>query len=250
MVYFIGAGPGDVDLITVKGRKVLEGADVVIYAGSLVSKEHLNFCKEGAIFIDSAPLTLDEIIEKIKKYNDDDKIIVRLHTGDPTIYGAIMEQMVELDKLGIKYEVIPGVSSFTASCAALKREFTVPEISQSIIITRLSGRTPVPESEDLELLARHRTAMAIFLSVQNIEEVVEKLIRGYGDENTPVAVVYKATWRDEKIITGTLKDISDKVREVGIKSTAQILVGNFLNLSSKSLLYSKDFQHAFREAKR
>lgn len=250
MVYFIGAGPGDVDLITVKGRKILEKADVVIYAGSLVSKEHLNFCKEGAIFIDSAPLTLEEIIENIRKYHDDEKIIVRLHTGDPTIYGAIMEQMVELDKLNIKYEVVPGVSSFTASCAALNREFTVPEVSQSIIITRLSGKTKVPESEDLESLARHKTAMAIFLSVQNIDDVVEKLKRGYGDENTPIAVVYKATWKDEKIITGTLKDISTKVREAGIKSTAQILVGNFLNMSAKSLLYSKDFEHAFREAKR
>ena len=250
MVYFIGAGPGDVDLITVKGRRILEKADVVIYAGSLVSKEHLNFCKEGAIFIDSAPLTLEEIIDNIKKYHDDEKIIVRLHTGDPTIYGAIMEQMVELDKLNLKYEVVPGVSSFTASCAALKREFTVPEFSQSIIITRLSGKTKVPESEDLEYLARHKTAMAIFLSVQNIDDVVEKLKRGYGDENTPVAVVYKATWKDEKIIIGTLKDISNKVREAGIKNTAQILVGNFINMSAKSLLYSKDFEHAFREAKR
>ncbi|MCX7903350.1 MAG: precorrin-4 C(11)-methyltransferase [Caloramator sp.] len=249
MVYFVGAGPGDVDLITVKGRKLLEKADVVIYAGSLVSKDHLKFCRKDVVFIDSSRLTLEEIIEYIKKYDGEEKIIVRLHTGDPTIYGAIGEQMEELDKLNIKYEVIPGVSSFTASCAVLRREFTVPDISQSIIITRISGRTNVPEGEDLELLAKHKTSMAIFLSVQDIDRVVEKLKKGYGDEDIPVAVIYKATWRDEKIILGTLKDIAEKVRREGISKTAQILVGNFLTKSSKSLLYSKNFNHGFREAK-
>jgi precorrin-4/cobalt-precorrin-4 C11-methyltransferase len=249
MVYFVGAGPGDVDLITVKGRKLLEKADVIIYAGSLVSSEHLKFCREDAIIIDSSRLTLEEIIEYIRKYDGEDKVIVRLHTGDPTIYGAIGEQMDQMDKLGIKYEIIPGVSSFTASCSVLKKEFTVPEISQSIIITRLSGRTSVPENEDLELLAKHKASMAIFLSVQDIDKVVEKLIKGYEDENVPVAVVYKATWKDEKIILGTLKDIAEKVKSVGINKTAQILVGEFLKKSSRSLLYSKNFSHGFREAK-
>ncbi|CCJ33941.1 MULTISPECIES: precorrin-4 C(11)-methyltransferase [Caloramator] len=249
MVYFVGAGPGDVDLITVKGRKLLEKADVIIYAGSLVSSEHLKFCREDAIIIDSSRLTLEEIIEYIRKYDGEDKVIVRLHTGDPTIYGAIGEQMDQMDKLGIKYEIIPGVSSFTASCSVLKKEFTVPKISQSIIITRLSGRTSVPESEDLELLAKHKASMAIFLSVQDIDKVVEKLIKGYEDENVPVAVVYKATWKDEKIILGTLKDIAEKVKSVGINKTAQILVGEFLKKSSRSLLYSKNFSHGFREAK-
>lgn len=248
MVYFVGAGPGDVDLITVKGRKLLEDADVVIYAGSLVSKEHLKFCKKGAIFIDSSKLTLNEIIEYIKKFYVEGKKIVRLHSGDPTIYGAIIEQMEELDKLGIPYEVVPGVSSFTASCAVLKREFTVPGLSQSIIITRLSGNTPVPEAEDLEKLAQHKTSMAIFLSVKNIEKVVEKLRSAY-EEDTPIAVVYKATWKEQKVILGTLKDICEKVKEEGIENTAQILVGQFLKKGGRSLLYSKDFSHSCKEAR-
>ncbi|MCX7951643.1 MAG: precorrin-4 C(11)-methyltransferase [Clostridiales bacterium] len=248
MVYFIGAGPGDVDLITVKGRKILEMADVVIYAGSLVSKEHLKFCKGNAKFYDSSTMNLDEIIEIIKKEDLESKVIVRLHTGDPTIYGAIYEQIRELEKNNIKYEVIPGVSSFTASCARLNAEFTVPEITQTVILTRLSGRTLVPDSEDLEKLAAHKSSMAIFLSVHDIENVVKKLINGYKDENVPCAVVYKATWEDEKIILGTLKDIADKVRKNNIKKTAQILVGYFLrDNGTVSKLYDKNFSHEFRE---
>lgn len=249
MVYFIGAGPGDVDLITVKGRKILEKADVVIYAGSLVSKEHLKFCKRDALLFDSAKMSLDEIIEIIKKEDEKSKIIVRLHTGDPTIYGAIYEQIRELEKNNIRYEVIPGVSSFTASCARLNTELTVPEVTQTVILTRLSGRTVVPDCEDLEKLALHRSSMAIFLSVHDIENVVEKLIKGYKDENVPCAVVYKATWDDEKIIMGTLKDIAQKVRENNIKKTAQILVGYFLrDNGTASKLYDKNFSHEFREA--
>ncbi|MGB9840530.1 precorrin-4 C(11)-methyltransferase [Thermovenabulum sp.] len=248
MVYFVGAGPGDVDLITVRGRKLLEKADVVIYTGSLVSREHLKFCKKKAVLIDSSGLTLEEILEVIKTYEGENKIIVRLHTGDPTIYGAIAEQMEGLQKMGIDYEVVPGVSSFTAAGAVLKKEFTVPGLSQTVILTRLAGKTPVPEREDLAQLSKIGASMAIFLSVKNIEDVVKKLRTGYR-EDTPVAVVYKATWEDQKIVLGTLKNICDRVREEGFESTAIILVGEFLTGTGKSRLYSKDFSHAFREAK-
>lgn len=249
MVYFIGAGPGDVDLITVKGREILSRAEVVIYAGSLVSTEHLSFCKEGAEFFDSSAMTLEEVIEVIKKADRDKKLVVRLHTGDPAIYGAIKEQMDELDELSISYEIIPGVSSFTAAAASIKKEFTLPEVSQTVILTRVEGRTPVPEKEDLEKLASIGASMAIFLSVGMIEKVVEKLKRGYG-RNVPVSVVERATWKDERIITGTLEDIADKVKAAGITKTAQILVGDFIDCSyGKSRLYDKSFTHGFREVK-
>jgi precorrin-4/cobalt-precorrin-4 C11-methyltransferase len=176
------------------------------------------------------------------------KTTVRLHTGDPTIYGAIREQMDCLVKHNIPYEVIPGVSSFTASCAAIKREFTLPGVSQTVIITRMEGRTPVPEGESLELLAAHKCSMAIFLSVQDIENVVERLAKGYERYDVPVAVVYKATWPEQKIIFGTLEDIADKVRNEGISNFSQILVGDFIEGDyDRSLLYHPDFTHAFRE---
>ena len=198
MISFVGAGPGNVDLITIKGRRLLEEADVVIYAGSLVSKEHLEFCKEETEFHNSASMTLEEVVEVIERSVKDNLKVVRLHTGDPTIYGAIREQMDLLDAKGISYEVVPGVSSFTAACASIKKEFTLPDVSQTIILTRIEGRTPVPEEEDLESLAKHKASMAIFLSVQEIDRVVEKLVKGYGNDNVPVAIVYKATWEDEK----------------------------------------------------
>lgn len=251
MINFVGAGPGDVDLITVRGRKMLKEADVVIYAGSLVSKEHLNFCKEGCMFYDSSSMTLEEVIEVMKHENSHGKNIVRLHTGDPSIYGAIKEQMDLLDERGIEYNIVPGVSSFTASCAAIKREFTLPGVSQTVIITRLGGRTPVPREEDLERLASHKSSMAIFLSVAHIDSVVEKLKRGYGSGSVPVAVVYKATWQDQKVITGTLDDIAQKVRAEGIKNFAQILVGRFLEGEyDRSKLYDPGFTHGFREGKK
>lgn len=249
MISFVGAGPGDVDLITIKGRKLLEEADIVIYAGSLVSSEHLNFCKEDADFYNSASMTLEEVIEKMKDGVKEDKKVVRLHTGDPTIYGAIREQMDKLNKLNISYEVVPGVSSFTAACSSIKREFTLPNVSQTIILTRIEGRTPVPEGEDLEELARHKASMAIFLSVQDIDRVVDKLKRGYGSEETPVAVVYKASWKDEEVVFGTLKDIGAKVKEKGIKKTAQILVGGFIEGDyERSQLYHPGFSHEYRKA--
>ncbi len=246
MVYFIGAGPGDVDLITVKGRQILERADVVIYAGSLVSSEHMNFCKKDAKIYNSAKMTLDEVIEVMIKNKD--KIIVRLHTGDPSIYGAIKEQMDELDKYSIEYEVIPGVSSFTAAASAIKKEFTLPSITQTVILTRVEGRTEVPKTEDLEKLASIGASMAIFLSISMIDKVVKKLRRGYG-KNVNIAVVERATWEDQRILIGTLDDISEKVKEAKITKCAQILVGDFIDCEyEKSKLYDKSFAHMFRDA--
>ena len=248
MVYFIGAGPGDVDLITVKGRDTLAKADVVIYAGSLVAKEHMNYCKDDVKIYNSAKMTLEEVIEVINKNRD--KLVVRLHTGDPSIYGAIKEQMDELDKLNISYEVIPGVSSFVAAASSIKKEFTLPSVTQTVILTRVEGRTPVPETEDLEKLAKIGASMAIFLSISMIDKVVEKLRRGYG-RNVPIDVVERATWDNERCIVGTLDDIADKVKEAGITKCAQILVGDFIDCDyDKSLLYDKTFTHMYREAKK
>lgn len=249
MISFVGAGPGNVDLITIKGRDLLESADVVIYAGSLVSKAHLEFCKVGADLHDSASMTLEGVIEVMESSLEKGLKVVRLHTGDPTIYGAIREQMDILNSKNISYEVIPGVSSFTAACASIKREFTLPSVSQTVILTRIEGRTPVPEGEDLESLAAHKASMAIFLSVQEIERVVEHLAKGYGSYDTPVAVVYKASWEDEEILMGTLGDISKKVKEKNINKMAQILVGNFIEGDyERSKLYDPSFTHKFRKA--
>jgi precorrin-4/cobalt-precorrin-4 C11-methyltransferase len=249
MVYFIGAGPGDVDLITVKGRDILTKCDVVIYAGSLVSNEHVKFCKEGVEIHNSASMTLEDVLLVMKKAEEDGKMVVRLHTGDPAIYGAIKEQMDELDKLNVKFKVIPGVSSFSAAASAIKKEFTLPGVTQTVILTRVEGRTPVPERENLENLAKIGASMAIFLSIGMIDKVVEKLRRGYG-RNVPVAVVERATWEDERCIIGTLDDISEKVKAANITKCAQILVGDFIDCEyDKSLLYDKSFTHMFREGK-
>lgn len=250
MIYFIGAGPGAADLITVKGRDLLERADVVIYAGSLVSKEHLEYCRSDVQIYNSANMTLEDVIEIMTMEDQMGKLVVRLHTGDPSIYGAIREQMVELDRVSIPYEVVPGVSSFTGAAAAVNREFTLPGVSQTIILTRVPGRTPVPENEDLEKLAAIGASMAIFLSISMIDKVVEKLKKGY-KKNVPIAVVERATWPDQRVIMGTLEDIAEKVKENNITKCAQILVGDFLGDEfEKSLLYDKSFSHMFREADR
>lgn len=247
MISFVGAGPGDVDLITVKGRRLLENADILIYAGSLVSTKHLEFCKKKCKFYNSAGMTLEEVIDIMTEGEEKKLNTVRLHTGDPTIYGAIKEQMDLLKARGIEYEVIPGVSSFTAACSAIKSEFTLPGVSQTIILTRMEGRTEVPQKEDLESLASHGASMAIFLSVKDIDKVVEKLIKGYKSDDIPVAVVYKASWEDEKIIFGTLANIADKIKEENIVKTAQILVGDFLKSDyERSRLYDPSFSHGFR----
>jgi precorrin-4/cobalt-precorrin-4 C11-methyltransferase len=248
-VYFIGAGPGDPDLITVKGRKIIETADVIIYAGSLVNRAVIDCRKAGAVVYNSASMTLEEVIAVMKEGIAAGAVIARVHTGDPSIYGAIREQIDELEKLSILSEVGPGVSAFTAAASVLGMEFTLPGVSQSVICTRLEGKTPVPEEEDLELLASHRASMAIFLSVHMIDDVVKKLSVHY-DENTPVAIVQKATWPEQKIVRGILKDISVKIRDEDIDRTALILVGNFLGSSyDRSLLYDSTFSHGFRKAK-
>lgn len=248
MIYFIGAGPGAVDLITVRGRDLLERAEVVIYAGSLVSKEHIEYCRPDAKIYNSAGMTLEDVMEVMTMEEQMGKTVVRLHTGDPSIYGAIREQMVELDRVGIQYEVIPGVSSFTGAAAAINREFTLPGVTQTVILTRVEGRTPVPETEDLEKLASIGASMAIFLSVSMIDKVVEKLKKGY-KKNVAIAVVERATWDDERIIIGHLDDIAQKVKDNNITKCAQILVGDFIDSDfEKSLLYDKSFSHMFRDA--
>lgn len=249
MVYFIGAGPGDIELITVKGMKLLQKADVVIYTGSLVSGNILDYCKEGVTIYNSASMSLPEVIDAIQESIDQGKMVVRLHTGDPSIYGAIREQMDELDKRGIDFEIIPGVSSFVAAASRVKAEFTLPGVSQTIIITRKEGRTGTSEGGKISELAKHRASMAIFLSVQSISQVVEELLEGY-NENTPVAVVYKATWPEEKIIRGTLKDIAEKVGDEKINRHAQILVGDFMGSQYElSKLYDSSFSHMYRSGK-
>ncbi len=246
-VHFVGAGPGDKELITLKGYKLLSDADVVIYAGSLVNPELLEYCKEGCEIHNSAHMDLQEIIEVMEKGIKENKSVVRLQTGDFSIYGSIREQVEDLHKLDIGYDCTPGVSSFLGAASSLGVEYTVPEISQSVIITRMEGRTPVPSKESIESYAAHQTSMAIFLSVQDIQKVVERLNEGGYPMNTPIAVVYKATWADEKIVKGTLEDIAVKVKENGITKTALILVGQFLGKEyNNSKLYDKDFKHEYR----
>lgn len=248
-VWFVGAGPGDPELITLKGEELLNHAEVVIYAGSLVNKELLDYCSPECEIYDSSKMTLNEIIDVMEKSVNEGKIVVRLHTGDPSLYGAIFEQMCELDKRGINYEVVPGVSSAFAAVSALRKEFTIPGISQTVIFTRFSGKTPVPEKENLEALAKHRASMVIFLSIPYIENVVNALKSGY-PEDTPAYVVYRVSWDDEKIIRGNLSNIVEKVKNEKIKKTALILVGDFLEPKDfmYSKLYSEDFEHEYRKS--
>lgn len=248
-VYFIGAGPGDPDLITIKGKKIIDESDVIIYAGSLVNEQVLQGRKEESVVYNSASMTLEEVIEVMNKSIKEGKKVARVHTGDPSIYGAIREQIDALEKLGIDSEVIPGVSSFVASAAAIKKEFTLPNVSQTVICTRLEGRTKVPERESLESLASHKASMAIFLSVNMIDQVADRLKEHYS-ESTPVAVIQKASWEDQKIVIGNLSNIAEKVKAEGINKTAQILVGGFLGDEYElSKLYDKNFSHGYRSAK-
>lgn len=245
-VYFIGAGPGDPELITIKGARIISEADTLIYAGSLVNAQVLAGAKPGAIIHNSASMTLDEVIEVMKATIAQGKVVARVHTGDPSIYGAIQEQMDQLDELSIDYEVIPGVSSFVATAAALKQEYTLPDVTQTVILTRMEGRTAVPSKEKIAALADHNATMCIFLSVGMISELVEQLREGY-TEDTPVVVVQKASWPDQKVVTGTLADIAEKVQQAGISKTAMIVVSNvFRKEYSKSKLYDPEFTHEFR----
>lgn len=250
-IFFIGSGPGDPELITVKGKRLLQEADVAVYAGSLVNEKVLQYAKKDAAIYNSASMNLEEIMKIMVKAAKTGKKVARLHTGDPTLYSALREQADILEREGIPYVVVPGVSSAFASAAALKDELTMPEITQTVIFTRLEGKTPVPEKERLAELARHNATMCIFLSIGMIEKVVEELKQGYS-ENTPVAVIYRATWADEKIVRGTLKDIAGKVNKAGIKRQAMIIVGKTLGQGSrtKSKLYDRNFEHGYRKNRR
>lgn len=248
-VYIVGAGAGDPELITVKGQKLLQKADVIIYAGSLVNPALLDFAKEGAEIHDSASMTLPEVIETIEKAVAKDLMVVRLHTGDPSIYGAIQEQMDALKKKGIDFEVVPGVSSFLATAAALKQEYTLPGISQTVIITRNEGRTPVPEREKLRSLAAHQATMCIFLSITMLTDVVKELIEGGYAPSTPIAIVQRASWPEQKIVRATLKTIVAEIADKGIDRTAMIVVSRCLGADYElSRLYAPEFSHMFREA--
>lgn len=248
IVSFVGAGPGEKDLITLKGYKLLQKADVVIYAGSLINKGLLDYCKKGADLRDSAKMALGEIIDVMAKAIKADKSVVRLQSGDFSIYGSVREQIEELKKRGIKYQCVPGVSSFLAAASRMGVEYTVPGVSMSVILTRMAGRTPVPEKETIKSFAQHQTSMVIFLSIQGIEKVVAQLEEGGYPADTPAAVIYKATWPDEKQIRGTLKDIAQKVHAAGIKRTALIMVGKFLGHEyNNSKLYDASFSTMFRK---
>ena len=247
MVHFIGAGPGDPELLTIKGKRLIDSADVIIYAGSLVNEKVLADCKEGAQVYNSAYMTLPEVIGVMKEAEARGQSVARVHTGDPSIYGAIREQMDALDELGISYEVIPGVSSFLAAAASMKKEYTLPGVSQTVILSRLEGRTPVPEKEKILSLAKHHATMIIFLSVGKIEVLV-KLIGTSYEKDTPVAVVYKASWPEEVIIYGTLETIAEKVKAAGITKTALVVVGDFLGDKYElSKLYDQNFETEYRK---
>ena len=251
MVYFVGAGTGAPDLITVRGMNLLKKADVIIYAGSLVNPALLDYAGEKCEIHDSAKLTLEEVIDIIKKAEADGRITVRLHTGDQSIYGAVREQMDELDKLGISYESCPGVSACFGAAASLNLEYTLPGVSQSLIITRMEGRTPVPEKESIESFAAHNASMAVYLSMGMLGELSRRLINGGYKNTTPAAIVYKATWPEEEsyiCTVGTLKETADAH---GIKKTALVLVGDFISHGSydKSRLYAPDFSTEYRKAK-
>lgn len=251
MVYFVGAGTGAVDLITVRGMRMLEQADVIIYAGSLVNPELLQYAKNECEIHNSAKLTLEEVLEVMQKAETEGKTTVRLHTGEPSIYGAVREQMDELDRLGISYESCPGVSACFGAAASLNIEYTLPEISQSLIITRMEGKTKVPAKESIESFAAHQASMAIYLSTGMLKELSERLVAGGYSKETPAALVYKATWPEEEAYICTVETLCDTAKEHGITKTALVLVGEVIAHQNykKSRLYAADFSTEFRQAK-
>src|SRR5689334_23055373 len=250
-VYIIGAGPGDPKLLTLRGAELIASCPVVLYTGSLVPRELLATARPDARVLDSSGMTLDQIMDVLVAARDAGHDVARVHTGDPLLFGSTAEQMRRMQALGIEYTIVPGVSSFTAAAAALGRELTLPELSQTVILTRAEGRTPMPAGEKLADLARHGATLALFLSITLLDEVVAALSPAYGSD-CPVAVVHKATCPDQQIVTGTLADVRGKVREAGIKTQSMILVGRVLTAEhfANSRLYDPAFSHRFRKAKK
>ena len=248
MVHFVGAGCGAADLITLRGKTLIETADVVIYAGSLINKQLLDYANSNCDMYDSAKMTLEEVLEVIYAAEKDGKMTVRLHSGDPSIYGAIREQMVQLDNHGIEYAVCPGVSSLFGAAAALKAEYTLPDVSQTVIITRMKGRTPVPEKENMRSLAAHGATMVIFLSTGLLDELQLELIAGGYSPDTPAAIVYKASWDDEKVFRCTVDTLAETAKVNNLTKTSLITVGDFLGDNfERSRLYHPDFTTEFRK---
>lgn len=250
MVHFVGAGSGAPDLITLRGKKFLEQADVIIYAGSLVNPQLLDYAKEGCSIYNSAKMTLEEVLDVMLGAEANGLTTVRLHTGDPCLYGAIREQMDVLDEKGILYDYCPGVSSFCGAASALNLEYTLPDVSQSVIITRMAGRTPVPEKEEIASLASHQATMVVFLSTGLLEKLEERLVAGGYSEDTPAAIVYKATWEDEKTFVCTVGTLAQTARENQITKTALMIIGDVVKHShyNRSELYNPAFTTEFREA--
>ena len=251
MIHFVGAGPGAFDLITVRGQKLLQEADCIIYAGSLVNPILLDYAKEGCIIHDSAKMTLEEVIDVMTEMESQNKMTVRLHTGDPCLYGAIREQMDALEEKGIAYDYTPGVSSFCGAAAALNMEYTLPNVSQSVVITRMAGRTPVPERESVRAFAKHKATMVLFLSTGLLEQTQAELIAGGYEPDTPAAIVYKASWPDERTFLCTVSSLAACAKENGIRKTALIIVGDAVKQSgyARSELYNPAFATEFRPAK-
>jgi len=248
MVHFVGAGPGGVDLITVRGARLLSEADCIIYAGSLVNPALLDYKKDSCAVYDSAAMTLEDVTSAMRKMEEEGKTTVRLHTGDPSLYGAIREQMDILDEYSIEYDVTPGVSSFSGAAAALQAEYTLPDVSQSVIITRMAGRTPVPEGEKLSLMAKHGCTMVLFLSTGLLETVETELMEGGYSADTPAAIVYKATWPEQKVFRCTVSTLASTAKENNITKTALITVGGFLgDRYERSKLYDPEFTHEYRK---
>jgi len=246
MVHFVGAGPGDPELITRRGAALLERADAVIYAGSLVNPALLGLCRESCSVYNSAEMTLEQVLDVMERFRE--KEVVRLHTGDPCLYGAVREQMDALDRLGIPYDLTPGVSSFCGAAAAAGVEYTLPGVSQSVIITRMAGRTPVPERESVAALAAHGASMVIFLSAGMLEELQKELLKGAYTPETPAALIYKATWPEEKVVRYPLGELAQAGREYNITKTALVLVGDFLSAEyERSRLYDPAFTTGYRE---
>ncbi|MCI6731138.1 MAG: precorrin-4 C(11)-methyltransferase [Lachnospiraceae bacterium] len=250
MIKFVGAGSGAPDLITVRGMKLLQEADVIIYAGSLVNPQLLEYKKESCKVYNSAYMTLEEVLEVMYQAEEEGLMTVRLHTGDPCLYGAIREQMDELDKRGIEYDSTPGVSSFCGAASALNLEYTLPDVSQSVIITRMAGRTPVPEKEEIASFAAHQATMVVFLSTSMLDKLSERLIAGGYTADTPAAIVYKATWEDEKTVICTVGTLAQSARENNITKTALMIIGDVVSHShyNRSELYNPAFTTEFRKA--